>query len=186
MPASGWNRKFQGIGNGGFAGAISYGGLGAALSHGYATASTDTGHEAGGTDAGWALHHPREDRSISDTGPSTKPPKKPSLSFGRSTADDPSRSYFSSCSNGGRQALMEAQRFPEDYDGIIAGAPANYWTHLLAGAAADMQSPRWPTRQLYFLPQTAGHPGSGSGRLRRSRWRERRRHRRPCALSLRS
>lgn len=44
----------------------------------------------------------------------------------------PQRSYFSGCSNGGRQALMEAQRFPEDYDGILAGAPANYWTHLLA------------------------------------------------------
>jgi feruloyl esterase len=45
--------------------------------------------------------------------------------------DAPKHSYFSSCSNGGRQALMEAQRFPEDYDGILAGAPANYWTHLL-------------------------------------------------------
>jgi feruloyl esterase len=51
--------------------------------------------------------------------------------------EDPKRSYFSSCSNGGRQALMEAQRYPEDYDGIIAGAPANYWTHLLANAAWD-------------------------------------------------
>jgi len=43
----------------------------------------------------------------------------------------PKRAYFSSCSNGGRQALMEAQRYPEDYDGIIAGAPANYWTKLM-------------------------------------------------------
>ena len=54
--------------------------------------------------------------------------------------EGPKRSYFSSCSNGGRQALMEAQRFPDDYDGIIAGAPANYWTHLLAAAASDMQA----------------------------------------------
>ena len=45
--------------------------------------------------------------------------------------DAPKHSYFASCSNGGRQALMEAQRFPDDYDGILAGAPANYWTHLL-------------------------------------------------------
>jgi feruloyl esterase len=51
----------------------------------------------------------------------------------------PQRSYFSSCSNGGRQALMEAQRYPDDYDGIIAGAPANFWTHLLSAAAWDVQ-----------------------------------------------
>jgi len=48
------------------------------------------------------------------------------------------QSYFNGCSNGGRQALMEAQRFPEDYDGIVAGAPANYWTHLLANSVWDL------------------------------------------------
>jgi feruloyl esterase len=52
----------------------------------------------------------------------------------------PKRSYFSSCSNGGRQALMEAQRYPADYDGIIAGAPANYWTHLLSTAITNLQA----------------------------------------------
>ncbi|HNY42458.1 MAG TPA: tannase/feruloyl esterase family alpha/beta hydrolase, partial [Bryobacteraceae bacterium] len=50
------------------------------------------------------------------------------------------RSYFSSCSNGGRQALMEAQRYPDDYDGIIAGAPANYWSKLMLHAASMMQA----------------------------------------------
>src|SRR5947199_4293513 len=52
----------------------------------------------------------------------------------------PTYSYFHGCSNGGRQALMEAQRFPADYDGILAGAPANYWTHLLAQAVWEMQA----------------------------------------------
>ena len=50
------------------------------------------------------------------------------------------RSYFAGCSDGGREALMEAQRYPEDYDGILAGAPANYWTALLATAAYDTQA----------------------------------------------
>ena len=52
----------------------------------------------------------------------------------------PKRSYFASCSNGGRQALMEAQRYPNDYDGLIAGAPANYFTHILTGFAWNLQA----------------------------------------------
>src|SRR6516162_4628373 len=57
----------------------------------------------------------------------------------RPTPAAPQHAYFASCSNGGRQALMEAQRFPEDYDGILAGAPANYWTHLLTSALWNAQ-----------------------------------------------
>lgn len=137
MPASGWNGKFQGVGNGGYAGAISYDQLGTVVAHGYATASTDTGHEAGGTDASWALRHPEKIadfgyRAIHETAVRAKAIIR--AFYGES----PKHSYFSSCSNGGRQALMEAQRYPEDYDGIIAGAPANYWTHLLANAAWDL------------------------------------------------
>ena len=139
MPASGWNNKFQGVGNGGFAGAISYSGLADAVKHGYAAASTDTGHHAGGTDATWALGHPETIvdfgyRAIHET---TEKGKAIVHAF---YGDAPKRSYFSSCSNGGRQALMEAQRFPADYDGIIAGAPANYWTHLLTSAITDSQA----------------------------------------------
>ncbi len=139
MPASGWNGKFQGVGNGGFAGSIGYGLLGSAVSHGYATASTDTGHRAGGTDAAWALGHPDKVadfgfRAIHET---TDKAKAILRAF---YGEAPKRSYFSSCSNGGRQALMEAQRFPADYDGIIAGAPANYWTHLLTGSVWDMRA----------------------------------------------
>ena len=139
LPASGWNGKFQGVGNGGFAGAISYGPMAAAIHHGYATASTDTGHRAGGTNATWALDHREKvadfgHRAIHETAEKAKAVIK--AFYG----DGPKRSYFSSCSNGGRQALMEAQRYPGDYDGIIAGAPANYWTHLLTEAVSNIQA----------------------------------------------
>src|SRR6202030_1510363 len=60
LPATNWNGKFQGVGNGGFAGSISFGGLADAVKHNYASASTDTGHEGGGVDAAWALHHPEK------------------------------------------------------------------------------------------------------------------------------
>jgi len=136
MPASGWNGKFLGAGNGGFAGAIGYDQLMNAVAHNYATAATDTGHEAGGTDAAWALDHPEKIadfgyRAIHETAVKAK------AILHAYYGGAPRHSYFNSCSNGGRQALMEAQRYPADYDGIIAGAPANYWTHLLANAAWD-------------------------------------------------
>ena len=139
MPAEGWKSKFQGVGNGGFAGVISYGGLADAIRNGYAAASTDTGHQAGGTDATWGLKHPEKTvdfghRAIHEM---TVKGKAITEAFYGSS---PKRSYFSSCSNGGRQALMEAQRYPADYDGIIAGAPANYWTHLLTSAMSNMKA----------------------------------------------
>ena len=139
MPVSGWNGKYAGIGNGGFAGNISYAPLAVAVRAGYAAASTDTGHTGAPTNATWALGHP--DR-ITDFGyraihEMTLKAKAIIKAF---YGDETKRSYFSSCSNGGRQALMEAQRFPEDYDGIIAGAPANFWTHLLTAGAWDLQA----------------------------------------------
>ena len=139
LPATGWNGKFQGIGNGGFAGSIDYRGLGSAVSHGYAAAASDTGHHAGGTDAAWALGHPEKVvdfgyRAVHETA------EKGKAIVADFYGGAPKRSYFASCSNGGRQALMEAQRYPEDYDGIVAGAPANYWTHLLAAAAWDLRA----------------------------------------------
>ena len=139
MPASGWNGKYEGVGNGGFAGSIGYGGLATAVKAGYAAASTDTGHAAGGTAAGWALGHPDliVDFGYRGIHEMTVKAKAVIQAF---YGNAPQRSYFGSCSNGGRQALMEAQRFPEDYDGIIAGAPANYWTHLLSAGAWDVQA----------------------------------------------
>lgn len=139
LPAAGWNGKFRGQGNGGFAGSIDYRALGWAIAQGYATAATDTGHAANSGDAGWALNHPEKivdfaHRAIHEM-----------TVFGKATTsafygDAPQKSYFANCSNGGRQALMEAQRYPDDYDGILAGAPANYFTHLLASALWDAQA----------------------------------------------
>ena len=139
MPVAEWNGKFQGVGNGGFAGSIGFSSMALAIRHGYATAGTDTGHAGGATDATWALGHPEKVvdfgyRAIHETTGKAK------AIIGAFYGQGPRRSYFSSCSNGGRQALMEAQRFPADYDGIIAGAPANFWTHLLTAALWDVQA----------------------------------------------
>ena len=139
MPTSGWNGKYQGQGNGGFAGAIDYAALASAVSRGYASAATDTGHAGTPTDATWALGHPEKIIDFGYRGiheMSDKAKAVIAAFYGKA----PQHSYFASCSDGGREALMEAQRFPDDYDGIVAGAPANFWTHLLAGAAWDNQA----------------------------------------------
>ena len=136
MPTEGWNGRFRGQGNGGFAGEIDYRRLGLAVQQKYASAATDTGHSAGGTDARWALGHPKKviDFGYRAIHEMTQIAKTVISAFYGTNAQ---HSYFDNCSNGGRQALMEAQRFPRDYDGIISGAPANYWTHLLTKALAD-------------------------------------------------
>jgi len=135
----GWNGKLQGRGNGGFAGEIAYQQLGIGVSQGYAMAGTDAGHSGSAVEANWALGHPEK---VADYGyrgihEMTRVAKAAVKAY---YSKDPQHSYFWGCSNGGRQALMEAQRFPEDYDGILAGAPANYFTHLLTKALADAQA----------------------------------------------
>jgi len=141
MPTQGWNGRFQGIGNGGFAGSISYGGpaggLGGALARGYAAASTDTGHV--GSTGSWALGHPEKIVDYGHRGVHEMTEKAKSI-IAAFYGAGPKHSYFASCSNGGRQALMEAQRYPNDYDGLIAGAPANYFTHILTGFAFNLQA----------------------------------------------
>jgi hypothetical protein len=139
LPAAGWNGKFRGQGNGGFAGEIDYRALGVAILQGYATAATDTGHAGESGDAQWALDHPEKivDFAYRAIHLMTSVGKATATAF---YGGAPKQSYFSDCSNGGRQALMEAQRFPDDYNGILAGAPANYWTHLLSSALWDAQA----------------------------------------------
>jgi hypothetical protein len=138
MPASGWNEKYLGVGNGGFAGAIAFDQLAGNLKRGYATAATDTGHQADNVDASWAYKHPEK---VNDFGwralHLTTENAKRLIEMYYSAA--PKHAYFDSCSDGGREALMEAQRFPEDFDGILAGAPANYWTRLVASGTANFK-----------------------------------------------
>jgi Tannase and feruloyl esterase len=145
LPERGWNGKFRGQGNGGFAGYIAYAGLAASVSQGYAAASTDTGHSTQGAD--WALGHPEKivDYGYRGIHEMTVDAKTIVKKF---YGDDAKRSYFASCSNGGRQALMEAQRFPDDYDGIIAGAPANNWVPMLTGGLKFLQA----TDQAGYIP----------------------------------
>ncbi|HET9396521.1 MAG TPA: tannase/feruloyl esterase family alpha/beta hydrolase, partial [Nitrospiraceae bacterium] len=117
-----WNGKFLFQGVGGFAGSL--GSLREGLQRGYATATTDTGHQgASGTDGKWALNdRPKEiDYGHRGTHVSTVATKALTRAYFNTA---PRYAYFNGCSNGGRQALMEAQRYPEDFDGIIAGDPS--------------------------------------------------------------
>jgi feruloyl esterase len=130
MPDGGWNGKYQGTGNGGYAGAISYGSLAGALRGGYAVANTDMGTASSAVPNGDGLiGHPERwaDWGWRATHEMTVAAKEIIRAYyGR----EPERSYFYGCSTGGEQAMMEAQRFPDDYDGIVAGAAANNRTRL--------------------------------------------------------
>ena len=131
MPASDWNGKFQAVGNGAFNGTISYPAMMAALTRGYATSSTDTGHTGAG--ASFALGHPEKVidfgwRAVHETAVASK---KIIASY---YDGGPKLSYWNGCSAGGRQAMKAAQRFPADFDGIIAGSPGLDWTGRAAQA----------------------------------------------------
>jgi feruloyl esterase len=131
LPVTGWNGKFEGVGNGGWSGNIAYTSLAAQLAQGYATASTDTGHS--GERGEFALGHPEKLtdfawRAVHEMTVAGK------AIVARFYGTEPRLSYWYGCSSGGKQGLKEAQKFPSDYDGIVAGAPANYWTHLMAGS----------------------------------------------------
>ncbi len=130
LPSQGWNQKLVGIGNGGFAGSVLYPDLASGLRAGYVAVSTDTGHSGGVpkafektpsevlTDYGWRAAH---QMTLAAKTLAT-------VYYGRR----PRVSYFSGCSGGGRMALIEAQRFPADYDGVLAGSAAFSYARLTA------------------------------------------------------
>ncbi|HEY2660210.1 MAG TPA: tannase/feruloyl esterase family alpha/beta hydrolase [Caulobacteraceae bacterium] len=138
--AGGWNGRYLQVGNGGFAGTIPEASIRVGLAQGFAVAGTDDGHQSMiGTDAGWAQGHPEKVtdfgyRALKETTEAAKAVIAAHASRG------PVHSYFAGCSDGGREALMEVQRYPEDFDGVLAGDPANHWTHLMAAAAWNVQA----------------------------------------------
>ena len=139
MPNEGWDGRLHGIGTGGFAGSIDYMTLSGVVKAGQAGASTDTGHSGNAPDSAWAKGHPERVRDYGWRAIhlTTIAAKKLVAAF---YSRGPDHSYFVGCSNGGRQGLMEASRFPEDYDGILSGAPAAVWTDLAVSMINPVQA----------------------------------------------
>jgi feruloyl esterase len=151
MPIDEWNGRLQGTGNGGFAGQIALDELGALMAKGYAATATDAGHTGSPVDATWALGHREKVIDFGHRG-IHEMTRVARLVVEQFYGSAPRHAYFAGCSDGGREALMEAQRYPADYDGILAGAPANNWPGLLSMAAADTDALVVPPGA--FIPQS--------------------------------
>ncbi|GGD65538.1 tannase/feruloyl esterase family alpha/beta hydrolase [Erythrobacter arachoides] len=153
LPLDDWNGKYVGIGNGIWAGTISYAQMAEPLARGYAAASTDTGHTGNGLTATWAVGHPERlvdfgHRAVHVTTVAAKALVR--AMYGRG----PDLSLWNSCSTGGRQGLMAAHRYPEDFDAISAMAPANPMTDLMVQSMwAGWQPQRYAVQ---LTPQVLG------------------------------
>jgi len=144
MPASAWNGRFVQMGSGGLAGHIDPTPLLARLKEGSAVAGTDDGHQGTPVDGAWAIGHPEKVRdfgyrAVHETNVAAKQIINAFYGSGAKY------SYFNGCSEGGREALMEAQRYPLDFNGILVGAPGHYWTKLMAGFVWNAQALSSPT-----------------------------------------
>jgi feruloyl esterase len=163
LPTEGWNGKFQGVGNGGLAGLIDYGAIRRAIARGYAAAATDTGHTCAttacnpeeGTDLSWFTNEQQiVDYSYRAIHEMTVTAKEVIRAF---YGERPRLSYFNGCSTGGGQALININRFPQDYDGVLAGAPSFNRTRNLVGqvwiwhAANTGPAPSLPQNSLALI-----------------------------------
>ncbi len=138
LPEKEWNGRLLGTGNGGFAGSIYYQQLEGYLKRGFVVAGSDAGHQAEATDASWAYGHPEKVKDFGWRAVHLMTERAKQIIqayYGKAQ----NKAYFDACSDGGREALVEAQKFPEDYDGILAGAPANAWSTMVASGVAGMQ-----------------------------------------------
>lgn len=170
LPQAGWNERFLGTGTGGGAGYIHYGGLAMGLKKGFATANTDMGTSPGanelvGRPEKWTDFGHRATHEMTVAG------KIMTEAYYHKA---PRSAYFSGCSTGGQQALMESQRYAGDYDGILAGAPANNRTHLHTGfiwilrATNDLPGGTFSKQKLDLITRTvlnacAGKDGGAPG-----------------------
>ena len=140
-----WNGRFLMGGGGGFVGSVQnqartlYAHGGSPLQRGYATAGTDTGHTGSGIEASWALNHPARQENFGHRAVhlTAEAAKSIIAHYYERPAD---YSYFVGCSRGGGQAMMESQRYPDDFDGIVAAAPAYDWTGITAGFVQNQQA----------------------------------------------
>jgi feruloyl esterase len=158
LPAQNWNGKLMGVGNGGASGAIFHFAMVDPLRRGYAVANTDTGHRGPGGDMSFATEREKlvdfQHRGVHEMTVAAK------AVVAARYGDSAERSYWNGCSTGGRQGLKEVQRYPDDYDGVIAGAPANHMTGLTAFSIhvqrelTDPQSPL-PIAKLPLLKEAA-------------------------------
>jgi feruloyl esterase len=157
LPEKNWNGRLETLGNGGLAGTISFGPMVAALRNGFAAASTDTGHTAK-EPASWLENRERLiDYSYRGLHLTTENAKAIVQAYYSQAAKF---SYFSGCSTGGKQGLMEAQRFPADFDGIIAGDAANFWTHQMMsevwnGVVTSSPETNLPHEKLQLVQEAA-------------------------------
>ena len=142
LPTTTWNGKFYHAGGGGFVGSIPH--SPGALARGYAVIGTDTGHVGGGAfgaalDGSWALNNLERQVNFGHRAVhvATVAGKKIVKAFYNRHER---LAYFEGCSNGGRQAMQEAERYPTDFDGIIAGAPALDWVGTMSGFVWNEQA----------------------------------------------
>ena len=120
--AAGWNGKLLGTGNGGYSSALSYRQMAEALQRGFAVGGSDTGHEGDGLAFGTVHPEKIRDWAYRSTHVLAEDAKAVIAAF---YGKGPAHAYFAGCSTGGQQALSEAQRYPQDFDGIVAGDPGN-------------------------------------------------------------
>jgi len=171
LPLAGWNGRLLGTGNGGGAGRIAYEmGMIEGLKRGFAVANTDMGTAP---DINRAADHPQRwiDFGYRATHEMTRVAKGLVGAFYKVASF---RSYFAGCSTGGQQALASAQRYPRDYDGILAGDPGNNRTHVAAyflwnyaaqnaSPAAKLSAAQWTLVSKRVLAACTGKDGGASG-----------------------
>ena len=184
LPASGWNGKLQAVGNGGWAGTISYRRWPLRVAHGYATASTDSGHTTPG--ASFAVGHPEKARRLRAPIAARDGGACESGRRARITATRSAASIWNGCSTGGNQGLTLASMYPEDFDAIVAGAPPDIRSRVHAVRLVLHRFVHRTRRQLHSAREVPGRPQSGDGRVRCEGRRQRRHHRESSRVPFRS